>query len=116
MVFLHESELHFHGNLTSSNCLVTSRWSLQVADFGLLTLRRRRQDADEEHAKYQRMLWCAPEVLRDRSATCGSGSVVTRAQKADVYAFGIILYEIIGRRGPYGDIELSPKGTLPMAT
>jgi hypothetical protein len=31
-------------------------------------------------------------------------------QEADVYSFAIIMYEIHGRKGPYGDIELSPKG------
>ena len=27
-----------------------------------------------------------------------------------MYAFGIILYEVIGRFGPYGDIDMSPQG------
>ena len=50
-------------------------------------------------------LWTAPELLRDLAAPpCGS-------QKGDVYSFAIVLYEIHGRKGPYGDIGLSPKGT-----
>jgi len=52
------------------------------------------------------LLWKAPELLREPNISpCGS-------QKADVYAFAIILYEIIGRRGPFGVSGYEPKGTL----
>src|SRR6218665_1738821 len=54
MLFLHDSELHFHGNLKSSNCVVTSCWTLQVADYGLLTLRHSvllEQDTTDEYVR-----------------------------------------------------------------
>ena len=50
MHFLHNStQLGVHGNLRTSNCLVTSRWQLQITDFGLRELRA---TADEESEGY----------------------------------------------------------------
>ncbi|XP_033751446.1 receptor-type guanylate cyclase Gyc76C-like [Pecten maximus] len=101
MSFLHGSELNVHGNLKSSNCVVNSRWALQVADFGLLEVRAGTYKMEDEHAFYRNSFWRAPEHIRDLNK---SGS-----QKGDVYSFGIILHEIIGRAGPYGYCNMSPK-------
>ena len=49
------------------------------------------------------MLWKAPELLRAGPSEVGS-------QKGDVYAFGIIMHEILGLLGPWGDTRLGDEG------
>ena len=62
MAFLHGSEMHVHGNLKSSNCVVDSRFVLKITDFGLSSLRRPSSsnrtplptEVDETHYAYWR--------------------------------------------------------------
>jgi guanylate cyclase len=93
----------------SSNCVVTSRWTLQVTDFGLHELRNAPDRVRDEEwtisdngndGEVFKLLWKAPELLQERAPIRGT-------QKGDIYAFGIILYEICGRQGPYGDLTNS---------
>lgn len=95
--YLHNSELKCHGNLKSSNCLVTSRWVLKITDFGLHNFRLIASAPVHEnlrHTHYRNQLWKAPELLRNQT--------MLGNQKTDIYAFGIILHEIVGRHGPFG--------------
>lgn len=105
MIYLHDSDLGVHGNLKSSNCVITSRWVLQLTDFGLSELRLASISVDPvvSHSYFQSLLWTAPELLREGYHTAKG------TQAGDVYAFGIILYEIYGRKGPYGMCEYDPK-------
>ncbi|KAK0094945.1 hypothetical protein PV326_009569 [Microctonus aethiopoides] len=105
MLYIHDSSvLVCHGNLKSSNCVVTSRWVLQVSDFGLHDMRHcAESDSIGEHQYYRNQFWKAPELLRNPNAP------IKGTQQGDIYSFAIILFEIIGRKGPYGGVNLEPK-------
>nr|NP_001285834.1 guanylyl cyclase at 32E, isoform G [Drosophila melanogaster]AHN54348.1 guanylyl cyclase at 32E, isoform G [Drosophila melanogaster] len=101
MIYLHDSEIISHGNLRSSNCLIDSRWVCQISDFGLHELKAGQEEPNKSELELKRALCMAPELLRDAYRP-GRGS-----QKGDVYSFGILLYEMIGRKGPWGDTAYS---------
>lgn len=55
--YLHQSNIRTHGNLTSSNCLVDSRWVVKLTDFGLSKFKSNQQmqimgDYEKYHRKY----------------------------------------------------------------
>ncbi|XP_011308838.1 guanylate cyclase 32E isoform X2 [Fopius arisanus] len=109
MMYLHESVIRYHGNLTTSNCLVDSRWVVKIADFGLREFKR---DADYEPQdvakKYQNLLYRAPELLRPRA----SPPLTRDYQKGDTYSFSLVLYELHGRQGPFGPTASPPTHLL----
>ncbi|KAM4687179.1 uncharacterized protein WCC33_018651 [Rhinophrynus dorsalis] len=86
--YLHSKGV-FHRDLTSKNCLVRcdeSEYTAVVADFGLAEKIPERSQT-EPLSVVGSPYWMAPEVLR--------GDLYN--EKADVFAFGIILCEIIAR-------------------
>ncbi|KAI3379471.1 hypothetical protein SNEBB_001321 [Seison nebaliae] len=99
MSYIHNSEIHSHGNLKSSNCVVDSRFVLKITDFGFHSLRsppsNNEQELTKDHAYYQGLLWTAPELLRQSNPKPGG------TQRGDVYSFAIILQEIIYRKGVF---------------
>ncbi|XP_077996436.1 atrial natriuretic peptide receptor 2-like [Glandiceps talaboti] len=104
MDYLHKSTLVSHGHLKSSNCVVDSRWVLKITDYGLNRLKEGSQRDDlGDHAYYWGMLWTAPEILRQSSASLNG------TQKGDVYSFAIIVREILTRNGGFNTEELTPK-------
>ncbi|XP_060074687.1 atrial natriuretic peptide receptor 1-like [Ylistrum balloti] len=104
MQYIHNSPLKVHGNLKSSNCVVDNRWMLKITDFGVLRLRSLYQQANlSEYQQYSRKFWTAPEFLRLPENQCHS------SQKGDVFAIGIILFEILHRSQPYDTASDTPQ-------
>ena len=113
--YLHYTEKMSHGNLKSSNCLVDSRFVLKISDFGLDELRTLHLPKIEiTNTMRASLLWKPPEVLRRikfESAFVSLNSNIILKDKsfasrcrADIYSFGIVLFEIVGKRGPWGDL------------
>ncbi|KAI8503106.1 hypothetical protein Bbelb_189270 [Branchiostoma belcheri] len=98
MGYLQSSEVHYHGNLKSSNCVVDSRFVVKLTDFGLPTFRAPLNKPPQGESCYRKKLWTAPEMLRELK----SDELTLHAiHKADVYSFGIIMQEIVQRQGPF---------------
>ncbi|XP_066275347.1 atrial natriuretic peptide receptor 1-like [Branchiostoma lanceolatum] len=104
MLYLHSSEVKSHGNLRPSNCVIDSRWVLKLTDFGSISCaascEKTRQA--EDVARFTRMFWVAPELLRRECPLKGS-------QKGDVYSFAMVAYEVVTRSAPYTDSQLTPR-------
>ena len=84
---LHASHI-LHRDLKSGNLLVTAEWRILIADFGLSRVISRHQTMTGGLGTYQ---WMAPEVLARQRYS----------EKADIYSFSIVLWEMAARRLPY---------------
>ena len=104
----------YHGDLKPQNILVFDLNTLhvKVADFGLSGIREIRYgNADEStmsmtasgHTRGT-LAYCAVEMLADPSAS-GSSSVSTANRKTDMYAFGVLAWEILTGRKPFEDVR-----------
>ena len=81
--------------MTSSNCVVTGRWSCKITDYGLRQLKQ--SSKRDEDSDMKQLLWIAPELIQDHRADSQG------TQKGDVYSFGIITQEVLLQDGPYAD-------------
>uniref|UniRef100_A0A0W0FAJ2 Kinase-like protein n=1 Tax=Moniliophthora roreri TaxID=221103 RepID=A0A0W0FAJ2_MONRR len=90
-----------HGDLKSGNVLINEEHNACLSDFGLSTIHHTntmtpRIDSIISGGSLQ---WCAPEVLL---GNLGPGTQPDSA--VDVYAFGILLWEVLTCRTPYDHI------------
>mmetsp|Transcript_9275 Transcript_9275/g.12770 ORF Transcript_9275/g.12770 Transcript_9275/m.12770 type:complete len:732 (+) Transcript_9275:110-2305(+) len=108
MNYLHKSNpIIIHRDLKSHNLLVDENWKVKVCDFGLSTIFTQEGLSMTACGTPS---WSAPEILRNEKYT----------EKADVYSFGIVLWECISREDPYAGmapfqvvIAVGTKGLRP---
>ncbi|EME27357.1 Serine/threonine-protein kinase EDR1 [Galdieria sulphuraria] len=78
-----------HRDLKSLNLLVSENLTVKVSDFGLSRVRNRTFLTSRHCGGTPE--WTAPEVLRSEQHN----------EKADVYSFGVIMWEMITRKVPF---------------
>ncbi|XP_058962519.1 atrial natriuretic peptide receptor 1-like [Pocillopora verrucosa] len=104
MKYLHNTSVKFHGNLTSTRCVIDSHWVVKITDWGLHEFKAGQENTKSLHKMYYDLLWTAPEHINISKVEREGFS-----QKGDVYSYGILLQEMSFRSEPYSRKMLQPK-------
>jgi serine/threonine protein kinase len=83
MQFLHaQTPPIVHRDLKSHNLLIDAKWRVKLCDFGLVTTKYVTAGTPQ---------YLAPELMQAKPYS----------RKVDVYAFGILIWEVLARRVPF---------------
>ena len=103
MDYLHDSDIGSHGSLMSSKCVLDNRWNCKITGYGLKSIREYKL-RKKKKAAIHNFLYYSPELLR----TPINYRSIYGTRKGDIYAFGIILQEVILMDQPYA-LEIKNK-------
>lgn len=87
MSYIHQCGI-LQRDLKSKNCLLSENLVVKVADFGLA---RYKSKLYGQYTFVGTPFWAAPEVIRHEDYD----------EKADVYSYAIVLWELVERKDPY---------------
>uniref|UniRef100_A0A2K5Y9S8 non-specific serine/threonine protein kinase n=1 Tax=Mandrillus leucophaeus TaxID=9568 RepID=A0A2K5Y9S8_MANLE len=85
-------------DLKSNNIFLHEDLTVKMGDFGLATVKSRWSGSHQFEQLSRSFLWMAPEVIRMRDKNSYSF-------QSHVYAFGIVLYELMTGQLPYSNIN-----------
>uniref|UniRef100_A0A914GTY0 guanylate cyclase n=1 Tax=Globodera rostochiensis TaxID=31243 RepID=A0A914GTY0_GLORO len=119
--YLHMCPIGYHGSLTPWACLIDRNWMVKLTDYAIANCMERWEksgcnfeetlkDGEDKSGASQttNVLYCAPELLKNRDQNRRRGmeqvwlkQSAARRQAGDIYAFGIVMYEILFRGLPF---------------
>ncbi|CAI4226835.1 unnamed protein product [Auanema sp. JU1783] len=98
MDYLHSKNI-IHRDLKTNNIFLMDDMStVKIGDFGLATVKTRWNGGQQNQQPTGSILWMAPEVIRMQDPN-------PYTTLSDVYAFGIVMYEMLSGSLPYSDIN-----------
>ncbi|CAG9863983.1 unnamed protein product [Phyllotreta striolata] len=97
MDYLHAKNI-IHRDLKSNNIFLHDDLTVKIGDFGLATAKTRWSGSQQFRQPTGSILWMAPEVIRMQEDNPYSF-------QSDVYAFGIVMFELLAGQLPYSHIN-----------
>jgi len=94
MLHLH-SEGIVHRDLAARNILLTEHFDAKVTDFGMSRVKGGNTQDSKTTNDVGPLKWMPPESIKDK----------LYSYKTDVWSYGVVMYELLERQDPYGDLD-----------
>ncbi|XVF51364.1 hypothetical protein PTKIN_Ptkin04bG0179200 [Pterospermum kingtungense] len=113
MEYLHSQKI-YHGELNPSNIFLKPRnntegyFHLKVSGYGLINVNdntRSSPNTSPRSIEPNPFIWYAPEVLLEQEQP-GNATTFKYTEKADVYSFGMLCFELLTGKVPFEDVHL----------